>query len=368
MPNQSAEREAAWLHGLIEATQDALVTIDERGGIVLFNPAATRIFGYQRHEVIGRPVTMLMPEPYRSQHAGYIERYEATGEPRAVGRIRVVEAQRKTGERFPIELSVAAVEFEGEMLYGAFIRDISETVRLQEELVEQKRLAAVGETSATLAHEVGNPLNNMALTTKLLERYLRKLGVDDERVRAALSIVGGEIRRLSSLLDEFRSVAGRQRLDPRPLDVEALFDTLAREHLETALERGTEIQTQVTPQLGQIQADHGKLKQVFINLLKNALEAMPDGGVIRLEASLDNDDAVLRVTDAGTGIPAGIDIFEPFRTTKDHGTGLGLSIVRRVIRGHGGTVAHRPAQPTGTTFEIRLPAPSAAAPDTVTSE
>ena len=102
-------RAEAWVRSLIETTQDAVISIDRQARIVLFNAAAERIFGYQPEEVVGQKVNMLMPEPYASEHDGYIERYERTGEPHAIGRIRTVSARRKNGETFPIELSVAQI-------------------------------------------------------------------------------------------------------------------------------------------------------------------------------------------------------------------------------------------------------------------
>ena len=115
---------------------------------------------------------MLMPEPYTTEHDGYIERYERTGEPHAIGRIRTVTAKRKNGETFPIELSVAKIPTDHEMQYGAFIRDISDKTRLQQHAVESERLATIGTMATKFGHELGNPLNGMSLTIQLLEQRL----------------------------------------------------------------------------------------------------------------------------------------------------------------------------------------------------
>jgi len=126
------------LRGLIETTQDAVISIDRQARIVMFNPAAEKIFGYSKAEVAGEKINMLMAEPYVSEHDGYIARYERTGEPRAIGRIRTVTARRKSGEIFPIELSVTQVATGEEVNYAAFIRDISEKVKLQNQAVESE--------------------------------------------------------------------------------------------------------------------------------------------------------------------------------------------------------------------------------------
>ena len=130
---EEMRRSATWVERLIETTQDAVVSIDRRGCIVLFNAAAERVFGYSAQEIVGHKVNDLMAAPYATGHDGYISRYEETGEPRAIGRIRTVEGRRKSGEIFPLELSVtqvATAETE-EVHYAAFIRDISEVRRGQ---------------------------------------------------------------------------------------------------------------------------------------------------------------------------------------------------------------------------------------------
>ena len=145
---QDLARSASWLRNLIATTQDAVLSIDRRGCVVSFNPAAERIFGYTAAEIVGRKVNKLMAEPYASEHDGYIERYERTGEARAIGRIRTVTAKRRNGELFPIELSVTEIEVDQDVHYAAFIRDISEKAKLQEQLVERERLATIGTTAA----------------------------------------------------------------------------------------------------------------------------------------------------------------------------------------------------------------------------
>ena len=167
-------RGRAWLQSLIEATQDAVLSIDRQGSVVIFNPAAERIFGYSRNEIVGQKVNVLMAEPYATEHDGYIERYERTGEARAIGRIRSVTARRKNGELFPIELSVTKVAEDQDVQYAAFIRDISEKAKLQQQAVESERLATIGTMAAKFGHELGNPLNGMSLTIQLLEQRLRK--------------------------------------------------------------------------------------------------------------------------------------------------------------------------------------------------
>jgi len=355
-----AERERAqsWFQSLIDTTQDAVVSIDRESRIGLFNPAAERIFGYSKTEVRGQKIAILMVEPHASEHDGYIARYERTGERRAIGRIRTVAARRKSGEVFSAELSLTEVAGHGSenIRYVAFIRDISEKARLQEQAIESERLAAIGATAARLAHEIGNPLNGMYMITQLLERRLARYGdVLEESVSTPLRDLAKEISRLNQLLVEFRSLSRREKYSFRPtalaavvaeiLEIEASYYTALGIHVEQAFPKDLPL----------IMADSEKLKQAVLNLCKNAVEAMPDGGTLTLRGQNFGEQVVLAVMDTGLGIPDGVDIFEPFATTKTWGSGLGLVIVRQIVAAHGGTITYTSERGKGTAFRLTLP-------------
>ena len=350
------KRAEAWLHSLIQTTQDAVISIDRQGCIILFNPAAEHMFGYTQAEVMGQKVNFLMAESYAREHNSYIEHYERTGEAHAIGRIRSVTAKRKSGELFPIELSVTEARTESEVRYSAFIRDISEKVQLQERLLERERLAAIGTTAATFAHEVGNPLNGMSLTAQILERRLAKRPEQvEDNLLTPLRTLMGEIRRLSLLLDEFRTLARRQALHCKPLQLAQLVtDVLTTEAPEFEA-AGVQVKQYVPRDLPLISADSEKLKQVLLNLCKNAVEAMPQGGTLSVIISLVGSYLHLDISDTGGGIPDGIDIFEPFVTTKAQGTGLGLTVTRQILAAHHGSLTYHSTPGQGTTFALTLP-------------
>ena len=269
-------RAEAWVRSLIDTTQDAVVSIDRQARIVLFNPAAQRIFGYQPEEVVGQKVNMLMPEPYFSQHDGYIERYERTGKAQAIGRIRTVTAKRKNGEIFPIELSVAMVPTDLEIQYGAFIRDISEKTRLQQKAVESDRLATIGTMAAKFGHELGNPLNGMSLTIQLLEQRLRKhLPALDEQVSSTLTRLKSEISRLNSLLQDFRSLSRKETYNFQPVHLAELVTEAIEIELPHYAALGVNVERRFAADLPRVSVDIDKMKQVILNLAKNAVEAMP---------------------------------------------------------------------------------------------
>jgi PAS domain S-box-containing protein len=349
-------RREAWLQGLIETTQDAVLSIDRQGRVVLFNPAAERIFGYTRNEIVGQKVNLLMGEPYATEHDGYIEHYERTGEARAIGRIRTVTAKRKKGELFPIELSVTKIAEDREVQYAAFIRDISEKTRLQVQAVENERLVAIGTTAAKIGHELANPLNGMALTIQLLEQRLSKQpNPVDTQITSTVKRLHTEVSRLSTLLEHFRSLSRREKFDFQRTTLTALVGEAIEIELPRYAESGIQVECSFPANLPTVTVDIDKMKQVIFNLTKNAAEAMAGGGMISIKGSTSDDRVVLEISDTGTGIPPGIDIFEPFFTTKPQGTGIGLSIVKQIVRAHGGSVSYSSEHGKGTTFLIALP-------------
>jgi len=349
------ERQDARLASVIAGTQDGFIFIDGKARITAFNAAAERIFGYTPKEVEGQKLTLLMPEPYRSEHDGYIQRYERTGEPRAIGRIRVVQGKRRDGEVFPIELSVTKIGAEGKTHYAAFIRDISETVKLRQRAADRQRLAAIGSTSAKFAHEVGNPLNGMLMNLQLITRRITR-GVPMAELTPLVERVEHEVRRLSGLLDEFRSMSRRQVYLREPVDPQALLQQFVNLHREEYATCGIEVEILCSSALPRVHIDREKITQVLLNLTKNAVEAMSQaGGSLQLRALEDGPHVVIEVSDVGTGIPEGTEIFEPFVTTKREGTGLGLPVARQIVAAHGGELDYRSAPNEGTTFFIRLP-------------
>jgi two-component system sensor kinase FixL len=348
------KRAEDWIHSLIETTQDAVISIDRQSRIVLFNPAAERVFGYAEAEVRGQKVALLMAEPYASEHDAYIERYERTHEPRAIGRIRTVTARRKNGDLFPIELSVTEVKTDEAVLYVAFLRDISEKVRLQEQLIERERLAAIGTTAAKLGHEIGNPLHSMSLAAELLEQRLGEL-TDDETVQLSVRVLRNQIARLANLLGEFRSLSRRQQFTFRSTNLRDLVHDVLTAELPHYTERGVAVEQLFASDLPLVQVDQDKLKQAVLNLCKNAVEAMPQGGTLTVQVHSSGAQVRVEVTDTGTGISPDINIFEPFITTKKEGTGLGLPIVRQIVDAHGGTLTYHSEPGKGTTFVVTLP-------------
>jgi two-component system sensor kinase FixL len=336
---------------VIEATQDAVVFIDADANIVWWNAAASHIFGYTAEQVVGQPVTMLMPEPYASEHGGYITRFERTKVPHAIGRIRQVMGRRSDGNRFPLELSVTEVGHD-QVRYAAILRDISERARIEQQLVHKSRLAAVGMLASMFIHQVSNPLNNMFIHAQLLERRVAKFDLQ-ATVGERLGVIMNEMRRLTELLHEFRELY-QNTPTLSPVSIVVLLSDITRRHV---VERGVEnieLREEIEPGLPPVVGNIDKLKQVFIHLCKNAIEAMPDGGRLSVRAMRIDRKVIIEISDTGAGITHDIDPFEPFHTTKPGGSGLGLPVVRQIVLDHGGEVTFVSEPGRGTTFRVEL--------------
>jgi PAS domain S-box-containing protein len=346
----------AWRRTLIETTQDALVSIDRQGRVVMFNPAAERMFGYSKAEIAGQKVNRLMAEPYAWEHDEYIERYRKTREARAIGRVRSVTAKRKSGELFSIEISVSEMEGEEDIPFAALIRDVSEKDRLQAQLIESERLASIGATAAKIGHELANPINGMSLTIQLLEQRLsRQINQPDDQTGATVKRLKDEISRLSDLIRQFREFVRKEKYDFRLTDLRNLIDDVIKLQEPHFVERNIQVEAIVSSDLPAVKVDGNKIKQVLLNLLKNAVEAMPGGGKVTIEARATQNTVVLEISDTGVGIPLDVDAFEPFMTTKKEGTGIGLVIVRQIVTAHGGGISYRSQPGQGTSFRIELP-------------
>jgi PAS domain S-box-containing protein len=388
---------AARWQALVAAAVDGIVSIDERGRIQTFNPAAERMFGYREEEVLGRNVSVLMPSPYREEHDSYIERYLRTGEKHIIGIGREAVAQRKDGTIFPVELAVGEARVGDERLFVGIIRDISQRKQAEEELhrsyaelrqlaaelrakneeirsITQQlwqaaKLASVGELAASIAHELNNPLATNLLR---LESLLDHFPEGDPR-RRSIEIVQQETRRMSKLVTELLRFARQSPDHLRPADVNRQLRhavELMQHHLH---KHGIRVVWDLDESLPPLSADVQKLQQVLLNLLTNAADAMPAGGQLTLRtrpARLPGDRpaVAIEIADTGVGIlPEHLDkVFDPFFTTKaeGQGTGLGLPICRRIVEQHQGTICLWSQPGQGTTVQVVLPcdASPAAAP------
>ena len=228
---------------------------------------------------------------------------------------------------------------------------------MQLELVQLERLAVAGQLTATFAHEVGTPLNLISGHVQLLIESFS----DNEIIRRKLSLVQSQIRRLSEIVRRLLDATRRPKLELAPVNLNELIQTVGALIKPTLQTHNIQYVEVLRPELPLIQADQKQLEQVLLNFINNSLDAMPDGGVLRIETQSGPENKVyVRVTDTGTGIlPEHLEkLFEPMFTTKEigQGTGLGLSISRDIIKEHGGEIEVKAVPGGGATFTILLSA------------
>jgi two-component system sensor kinase FixL len=355
--------EARW-QAILDSARDAIICIDRRGRVTLFNHGAQSIFGYRSEEVLGQNVKMLMPAPYHEEHDGYIRGYLETGAAKAVGRVRRVEAQRKNGEIFPIELSVSEVRVGNDVLFNAIIRDtsereqaIAERAELSRRLLRGERLADIGAMTARIVHDFGNPLAGLVMTVQqMLRRVERDAAQPAENLRPLVERLLSVGHRLNTMLHDFKDFAREQRLDLQPIVLAPFLQEVVHVWQPEADDRGVVLRLGAILDLT-VQIDRVKCQRVFDNLLKNAFEAVDRGpGEVCVQVARRAAEQVrISVADTGPGVPEGLDVFALFETTKSQGTGLGLAICKQIVSAHGGGLGFAPIAPHGTVFHVDLP-------------
>jgi signal transduction histidine kinase len=242
-------------------------------------------------------------------------------------------------------------------------RAYDELKAAQQRLVQDERMILLGTFASGLAHEIRNPLNSIALQLSILERRLGKLEPEAAAGLEELAgIIRSEIRRLDALVGDFLLFSRTNRVSFAPASLEDLADEVMRLlHLEASQ---TGVRLERHPPVGApipaFPMDAEKMKQVVINLVRNAIEALPQGGTVVVETAAQDGRAELVVRDDGPGLPPGVDIFQLFVTTKDRGTGLGLSLAQQIVVSHGGEISAEDQPSGGAAFRVSLPLPAAA--------
>jgi two-component system cell cycle sensor histidine kinase/response regulator CckA len=368
------------LRTVINATKDAMISIGEDGLITLFNPAAEKLFGRSRGEMVGQPLDSLMPDEYRARHQDYIRAYFATGKPDgAIGRMVELPGLRSDGEVFPMEISLAAGELGERQFVVAVARDISARKRAEEErrqlearVQQAQKLESLGVLAGGIAHDFNNLLVGILGNADLALDQLSPVSP----ARPLLQDIELAAKRAADLTRQMLAYSGKGRFVIEPLDLNEVVAEMAH-LLEVSISKKAILKYNYADNLPAVQADGTQIRQVIMNLITNASEALGGrSGVISVstgamecnrdylrETYLDEDlpDGVyvyLEVTDTGCGMDEETrqKIFDPFYTTKFTGRGLGLAAVLGIMRGHQGALKVQSEPGRGTTFRILLPA------------
>ena len=353
---------------VVETASDAVVSIDESGTIILANPAIKRIFGYAPEELIGKPLTVLMPGAMGKLHEAGFKRYLATGARHLNWQGTEMTAQRANGEAFPTEVSFGEMIVDQRRIFTGFIRDISEKKRSEEqlrntqaELARMMRVMTIGQLTASIAHEVNQPLSGIITNANTCLRMLKS---DPPNINGARETAQRTIRdgnRASEVITRLRTLFSKKQTNVEPLNL----NELAREVialLSDELERNNVIlKHEFSDYLPTVHGDRVQLQQVILNLLRNASDAMSAiedrPRQMLLKTDLEGEHVRFLVQDSGVGFTSEVadQMFESFYTTKSDGMGVGLSISRSIIEANHGRLWATVNEGPGATFAFSIP-------------
>lgn len=468
------------LEGIIQSAMDAILTVDEKQQILLFNQAAEQMFRCPAREAIGQSIDRFIPNRFRGAHHDHVRKFARSGvTSRKMGSLGTITGLRADGEEFPIEAAISQVSIEGKRFYtvvlrditerkraerllsqseeryrrlievspvaifvhrgekiafvnqqglallGAtsqdqvvgrspfdfihpeyadvarhrihrivhegeqvipaeerfvrldgnvvevevvaarfvdqegvgievVVRDVSERIQMQEQLKKAERLAELGTVASGMAHEIGTPMNViLGRAEYLMDR------VTEEPIKKGLQTIVTQVERITKVMNQLLSFARRRAPEPRTLDLREVVETSVEIFQERLARNRIQVQLELDEPCPEVRADADQMNQVLINLIMNAVHAMPDGGTLRIGMAPANEMVMLTVSDTGHGIPQEVmsHIFDPFFTTKEFGkgTGLGLTVVKGILEEHGGSIAATSELGKGTTFTILLP-------------
>ncbi|MFN0149976.1 MAG: protoglobin domain-containing protein [bacterium] len=340
---------------LVETAPEMIYQLDAENRFVGVNQTGLGRLGYTTDEMRDLNLWQVVPPAYRRGVEEHLGRVVSQGSARLETVFRA-----KAGEEFPVELyTTAQYETDGALIRTrSFVRDLSERTRLERELLKWERLAAVGSMAAKVAHEIRNPLLAISLNAELVGDELAALPTarrkEGERL---LSTILSEVDRLNAIIEEYLAFARLPRLAIEKSSLQEIFYRLEQLLTPEMSRRGIQLRIVIDEDLRAVSGDSRQLEQVFLNLLRNAEDAMPEGGEIRVHARDEARGVEVTITDNGVGIPeeSVTKIFDPFFTTKDTGTGLGLAYVQQVLFEHHGRIHCQSRVGHGTEFVMFLP-------------
>jgi PAS domain S-box-containing protein len=350
--SESTER----MRAIVETVVDGIITINDRGMIETFNPAAERIFGYRLDEVVGRNVSMLMPDPYHTEHDGYLKNYRDTGVRKIIGIGREVVGKRKDGSVFPIELAVSEMHLSARRMFTGIVRDITERKK-----VDRMK----NEFISTVSHELRTPLTSILGSLGLISGGMA--GAIPAQVKGLVDIAHKNSERLVRLINDILDVekieSGNMKFDLRPQDLMSLVKHAIEANESYAQQYNVRIQVDAGRMDDvSVLADSDRFIQVMTNLLSNAVKFSPAHSVVTVAVFQRPHGVRITISDQGSGIPAEFRdrIFQKFAqadssdTRKKGGTGLGLSIARAIAQRFGGDLTFESPPGRGASFHFDL--------------
>jgi len=346
---RSLVNEVSFFETILQSLREGVIVIDSAHFLLFANAAAGRLAGFDPDKSRGTPLEEILPGwEWRD-----LLRLPSDGIDWTANTTREIEISYP--ERRILEVQSTSCQ-PGIVI---LVRDITRERSREADTLESGRADAVRDLAAGVAHEIGNPLNALSLNLDMLARTVRKEPDPDrrERLLSDISVAREEIKRIDSINKSFLAALRPVSPDFTPASVaEPLSETM--NELKPILEdRRISVAIELAPAIPPVALDRAQMRQVFFNLVKNAMEAMKDGGTLYVSVAYDDRDVTVSFLDTGAGLsPDAISrLFEPYRTTKKHGNGLGLMICRRIVRAHGGELDAESKEGAGTRFIVRLP-------------
>jgi two-component system sensor kinase FixL len=355
---------------ILESVADPIVTVDGAGRILECNPAAERVFGSAREQLVGASIERLVLPPADHATGGSLLGRSAVERSAILGKRVELTALRADGTSFPIEMTVTEVRHEGPPMLTVYLCDLTERKRVEDQMRQQQaelahalRVATMGQMAAEVGHEINQPLAAIVSFAKGLSTRLQGGAVDAADMSRATDKIAAEALRAAEVVRRQREFLRRGAPQRAPVELNGLVRDATHLIEPDARRHEIAIRIALDPSIPLLDLDRIQIEQVVLNLLRNGVEAIVEAGRTRnelvVETCLVDGAAQVTVSDTGIGLgPAACEeAFTPFYTTKAKGLGLGLSIGRSIIEAHGGKIWAAPNHSRGATFGFRLPLP-----------
>ena len=372
-------QEKGFLETVFNAIQEGIIVTDSKGRITYLNDAACELFGLHGSDAIGKrldervrgldwesltqssePVSRDMEIFYPANRfinfyiVPLIIEHRETGAVAGVANSGHPDGAASSGTMG----GVSAPGYSEQVGHAMILRDITESRRSAQQIIESERLNALTLLAAGVAHEIGNPLNSLHIHLQLMERQAHKLDrAAREELEESIDIARSEVNRLDSIVTQFLRAIRPSKPELHPENVNTIVEETLRFFTPEIQDRDIVVEQELRSDLPLLQIDRDQMKQAFYNVIKNSLQAMKRRGTLRIRTDRDHTHALISFIDTGSGMSAENlgRVFEPYFTTKPSGTGLGLLIVRRIVREHGGELSIESSEGKGLTLTIRLP-------------
>lgn len=357
----------ARLASVFDTAADGMVVINDRGQVLAFNKACERLFGYEAADLLGRNVSRLMPHDHAVAHDDYLTNYLQTGERKIIGIGREVMARHKDGTVFPIELSVGEAATPCGRQFIGILRDLrsrkqmeDRLAKTQAQLLHMTRISALDEMGAAIAHELNQPLTAVLLYLQSVSRKAKAEALLDPMILDVIDKAVREAERAGEIIQRMRQLVEKKAPTRQVIDVEDLVRTCLEMAELGAGDARSFMRAAIEPDLPPLKADPVQIRQILINLLRNAREAVtdrPDRKVV-LAVRRIGERLEMRVTDNGPGVPEELveGLFRAFTGAKHKGVGLGLAISRSIAQNHGGDLRlETGSDGEGASFVLTLP-------------